>query len=48
MQPEDFTPSNPDMVTIVTDFNNEESVSDKHPFQVRDDIYKEGLALIPP
>ena len=27
--------------------NNEESVSDKHTFQVGDDIYEEDLALIP-
>ena len=31
------------MVTLVTDSNNEESVSDKHTFQVGDDIYKEDL-----
>ena len=46
-QPEDFTHSNPDMVTLVTDSNNEESVSDKHTFQVEDYIYEEDLALIP-
>ena len=34
VQPEDFTPPTPDMVTLVTDSNNEESVSDKHTFQV--------------
>ena len=45
-QPEDFTPSNPDMVTLVTDSNNEEPASDKHTFQVGHDIYKEDLALI--
>ena len=39
MQPEDFTPQNPDMVTLVIDSNNEESVSDKHTFKVGDDIY---------
>ena len=44
VQPEDFTPPNPDMVTLVTDCNNEESVSDKHTFQVGDDIYEEDLA----
>ena len=38
-QPEDFTPSNPDTVTLVTDSNNEESVSDQHTFQVGDYIY---------
>ena len=43
MQPEDFTPPNPDMVMLVTDSNNEESVSDKHTFQVGDDIYEEHL-----
>ena len=43
MQPEDFTPPNLDMVTLVTDSNYEVSVSDKHTFQVRDDIYKEDL-----
>ena len=47
MQPEDFTPPNPDVVTLVTDSNNEESVSDKHTFQVGDDMYKEDLTLIP-
>ena len=31
------------MVTLVTDSNNEESVSDKHTFQIGDDIYKEDL-----
>ena len=43
VQPEDFTPSNPNMVTLVTNSNNEESVSDKHTFQVGDDIYEEDL-----
>ena len=33
-QPEDFTPPNPDMITFVTDSNNEEPASDKHTFQV--------------
>ena len=47
VQPEDFTPPNPDVVTLVTDSNNEESVSDKYTFQVGDDIYEEDLALIP-
>ena len=41
VQPEDFTPPDPDMVTLVTDSKNEESVSDKHTFQVGDDIYEE-------
>ena len=45
-QPEDFTPPNPYMVTLVTDSNNEESASDKHTFQVGDDMYEEDLALI--
>ena len=31
------------MVTLVTDSNNEESVSGKHTFQVGGDIYKEEL-----
>ena len=35
------------MVTLVTDSNNKEPASDKHAFQVRDDIYEEDLALIP-
>ena len=47
VQPEDFTPPNPDMVTLVADSNNEESVSDKHTFQLGDDVYEEDLALIP-
>ena len=34
------------MVTPVTDSNNDKSVSNKHTFQVRDDIYKEDLTLI--
>ena len=37
-KPEDFTPPHPNMVTLVTDSTNEESVSDKHTFQVGDDI----------
>ena len=43
VQPEDFTPPNPVMVTLVTDSNHEESVSDKHTFHVGDDIYEEEL-----
>ena len=43
VQPEDFTPPDPDMVTLVTDSNNEESVSYKHTFQVGDNIYEEDL-----
>ena len=39
-QPKDFTPPNPNMITLVTDSNNEESVSDKHTFQIEDDIYE--------
>ena len=35
------------MVTFVTDSNNEKSVSDRHTFQVGDDIYEEDVALIP-
>ena len=31
------------MVTLVIDSNNEDSVSDKHAFQVEDDIYEEDL-----
>ena len=42
-QPEDSTPSNPDMVTLVTNSNNEESVCDKHTFQVGDGINEEDL-----
>ena len=42
-QQEDFTPPNPDMVTLVTGSNNEESVSDKHTFKVGDDIYEEDV-----
>ena len=34
VQPEDFTLPNPDMVMLLTDSNNEESVSDKHTFKV--------------
>ena len=47
VQPKDFTPPNPDMVTLVTDSNNEESVINKHTFQVGDDIYEKDLTLIP-
>ena len=43
--PEGFTPPNPDMIILVTDSNNEESVSDKHSFQVGDDIYEEDLSI---
>ena len=42
-EPEDFTPPNPNMVTLVTDSNNEESVNDKNTFQIGDDIYEEDL-----
>ena len=42
MQPEDFTPPNPDMATLVIDSNKEESISDKHTFQVGDYIYEEN------
>ena len=35
------------MVTPVTDSKNEEPASDKHTFQVGDDIYEEDLDLIP-
>ena len=42
-QPEDLTPPHPDMVTLITDFNSEESVIDKHTFQVGDDLYEEDL-----
>ena len=31
-QPEDFTPPNPDMVTLVIASNKEESISEKHTF----------------
>ena len=31
------------MVTLVIDTSKEESISDKHTFQVGDDIYKEDL-----
>ena len=41
--PEDFIPPHPDMVALVTDSNNEEPVSDKHKFQVGDDIHEEDL-----
>ena len=47
VQSEDFIPPIPDMVTLVTDSNNEESVIDKHTFQVGDDIYEKDLTLIP-
>ena len=43
VQPEDFTSPNPNMVTLNTYSNNEESVSDKHTFQIGDDIYEEDL-----
>ena len=33
-QSENVTPPNPNMVTLVTDSNNKEPVSDKHTFQV--------------
>ena len=42
-QPEDFTSSPPDMVTLITDSNNEESVTDKHTFQVGDDLNEKDL-----
>ena len=35
------------MVTLVTDSNSEEPASDKHTFQVGDDVCEEHLALIP-
>ena len=35
------------MVTLVTDSKNEESVIDKHTFQIGDDIYEKDLTLIP-
>ena len=41
VQPEDFTPSLPDMVILITDSNDEESVIDKHTFQVGDCLYEE-------
>ena len=47
VQTEDFTLPTPDMVTLLTDSKNEESVSDKHTFEVGDDIYEEDLALMP-
>ena len=47
VQPEDLTTPNPNMITLVTDFNNEESVSDKHTFQIGDDIYEEDLPKPP-
>ena len=31
------------MVTLISDPNNEESVIDKHTFQVGDDLYEEDL-----
>ena len=34
-QPGEFTPPHPDMVTLITDSNNEESVIDKHTFPGR-------------
>ena len=37
-QPEDFTPPHPDMVTLISDPYSEESVIDKHTFQVGDDL----------
>ena len=43
VQPEDVTFPNPDMATLVINSSNEESVSDKHTFQVVDDIYEEDL-----
>ena len=47
VQPEDFTPPNTNMVSLVTDSNNKEHSSDKHTFQMRDDIYEEDSASIP-
>ena len=43
MQPEDFTPPDPYIVTLVIDSYKKESVSDKHTFQAGDDIYKDNL-----
>ena len=43
VQPKDFISPNPNMVALVIDSNNEESVSDKHTFQIGDDIYEEDL-----
>ena len=35
------------MVLFVTDSTNKEPASDKHTFQVGDDIFEEGLASMP-
>ena len=42
-QTEDVTPPHPDVVTLITDSNNKESVIHKHTFQVGDDLYEEDL-----
>ena len=42
-QLEDFTHPHPDMVTLISDPHSEESVNDKHTFQVRDYLYEEDL-----
>ena len=34
--PEDFTPPHPDMATLISDPNHEESIIYKHIFQVKD------------
>ena len=40
---EDFTPPHPDIITLISNPNHEESVTDKHTFQVGDDLYEEDL-----
>ena len=46
-QSEDFTPPNPNMVSLVTDSHNKELASDRQTFQVGDDIYEEESASLP-
>ena len=43
VQPDDFTPSHPDVVTLISNPNHEEMVTDKHTFQVGDDLYEKNL-----
>ena len=38
-QPVNFTPPHPDEATLISDPNSEESVIDKHIFQVGDDLH---------
>ena len=47
-QPEDFTPSHPDMLTLITNSINEEPVIDKHTFQAgKEDLPKPHIQYTP-